>query len=122
MASTGTVTLNGNVSGGPAGTRSFGPNTVPLNTAVDQTLVTALASGANTVTVPTGSTVCIIVGPNATSPNPLWAGVLTVKGVAGDTGVVVSAKFPTMLSWDTAPASFVLNASITGATVEFWFA
>jgi len=121
--SSGNITLTGAVQGGPVGARTFGPMTITLSTAVDATQVLSLSSGANTVTVPTGATVCVITGPNAVSPtpNPLSAAVLTVKGVTGDTGVQVSAKWPTMLSWDTAPATFVINATVS-CTVELWFA
>lgn len=120
--STGTVTVSGNVSGSPVGARSFAA-TITVPNAVDATQVVTLSSGNNTVTVPTGATVCVIAGPNAVSPipNPSYAGVLTVKGVAGDTGVVMSAKWPQVLAWDTAPASFVINATVL-CTVELWFA
>lgn len=119
--STGTVTVSGNVSGSPVGSRSIS-QTITASTAVDATQVLTLSSGNNTVTVPTGATVCVIAGPNAVSPipNPSYAGVLTVKGVAGDTGIIMSAKWPTVLSWDTAPANFVINATVL-CTVELWF-
>lgn len=118
----GNLTIQANVQGAPTGSRSIN-TTIPLNSAVDQTQVIALASGANTITVPTGATVCIIFGPNSTNPtpNPLSTAVLTLKGVAGDTGVVLSAKYPTQLAWDSAPSSFVINASST-CTIEAWFA
>ena len=119
----GNVTLTGNISGGPTGTRTFGPLTITMASAVDQTTVQALSVGANTVTVPTGATCCIITGPNAIAPvpNPTNAAVLTLKGVAGDTGVTVSAKWPTLLSWDVTPASFVINSTAV-ATIELLFA
>ena len=117
----GVVTISFNVSGGPTGTRTYTQN-VPLASAVDQTSVVALSSGANTITIPTGTSYMIITGPNAVSPtpNPLSAAVLTLKGVAGDTGVVISARNPHVHSFDTAPASVVLNASTT-CTVEIAF-
>jgi len=120
--STGNVTLQGNVSGAPSGSRTFGPLTITASAAVDQTSVLALTSGNNTITVPSGATAAIIVGPNATNPtpNPLSAAVLTVKGVAGDTGVAVSAKWPTLLAWDTTPATFVINTTVN-ATVEILY-
>jgi len=120
--STGNVVISGNVSGSPVGNRNFGPSSIIANTAVDATMVVSLSAGANTITVPTGATVCVIAGPNAVNPipNPTSAVVLTIKGVTGDTGIAISAKWPTLLSWDTAPATFVINATIT-ATVELWF-
>lgn len=121
--STGNLSIAASVTGGQLGSRTFGPLSMMLTAAVDQTTVQSLAVGANTVTVPTGATLCVISGPNAAipSPNPSSTAVLTLKGAAGDTGVVVSAKYPTVLTWDAAPASFVLNASAT-CTVELFFA
>ena len=121
--STGTLTVSGNVSGSPVGARTINMNIITAS-AVDATQVLTLSIGANTVTVPAGATLCVIAGPNAVSPipNPNYGGVLTVKGVAGDTGVAMSAKWPTVLSWDVgaAPASFVINATV-GCTIELWF-
>ena len=119
----GNVTLTGNISGGPTGTRTFGPLQINLASAVDQTSVIALSSGANTITVPTGTTVAIITGPNAVTPtpNPTNAAVLTLKGIAGDTGIAVSNKYWTVLSFDSTPASFVINSTAT-CTIEVFFA
>jgi hypothetical protein len=100
--------------------------TIPLTAATDATNVVAVGTNT-TVSVPsnTTTTVCVITGPNGVSPvpNPNYAGTITLKGVAGDTGVPISGKYPTVLEWDvgTAPASFVLNASVA-TTVELWFA
>ena len=122
----GTLTISAAVQGSPTGSRSINLTT-PLNTAVDQTSVIALVSGANTITVPSQLTVtaALITGPNAVVPvpNPLSTAVLTLKGVAGDTGIVISAKYPTLLEWDagTAPATFVINASVV-STIEIWWA
>jgi hypothetical protein len=119
----GNLTIQGNVQGAPTGARSLGPLITPLNTAVDQTLVVTLSVGANTITVPTGATVAAIVGPNAAypTPNPTFSGTITLKGVSGDTGIAISNKYATVLQFDSAPASFVLTASVT-TTVEVWFA
>ena len=122
----GTFTISAALQGSPAGARSLNLIT-PLNAAVDTVSTVALSSGANTITVPSQTTasLAVIIPPNAASPtpNPLYAGTLLLKSVAGDTGVVISSKFPTVLQWDVgaAPASFVLNASVVG-TIEIWWA
>lgn len=118
---TANIVLTGNVSGGPVGNRNFGPSAVTSSSAVDATQVVTVSTNT-TITVPTGATGVFIAGPNAVSPipNPNYAGVLTVKGVAGDTGIVMSAKWPQFLAWDTPPASFVINATVS-CTVELWF-
>lgn len=122
MAAQGTFTLAANVTGGPDGARSLA-STITANAAITQTTSVALVIGSVTVTVPTGSTVALILPPNSVNPtpNPSYAGTVTLKGVAGDTGVLVSNKWPTVLSFDAAgPASFVLTATVAG-TATVWF-
>jgi hypothetical protein len=120
--STGNLTIAGNVSGSPTGARTFGPLTITSSAASDQTLVVALTSGDNTITVPAGATVAVISPPNASipKPNPAVGITLKLKGAGGDTGVAISNTWPTELAWDTAPANFIINASTTG-TAEVWF-
>ena len=123
---TGSLTIVGNVSGGADGARTFGPITVTFSAAVDETLPVALSSGNNTITVPAGSTTAVLLPPNMTTPgvsapNPSYGGTLTLKGVTGDTGTPMSLKNPQVLCWDTAPASIVVNASVSG-TMTAWFA
>ena len=124
MAITGTVTTSATLTGGPSGNRSF-TSSRTITAGVDQTLTVACTSGANTITVPTGSTFCGIFPPNAASPvpNPPNASTLTLKGVTGDTGVAISNTYPTYLEWDaaTTPSTICITAS-GNATVEFFFA
>lgn len=119
---TGNVTLSGNVSGGPDGARTFGPLAITASSAVTQETSVSLSVGANTVTVPSGATCAMIVPPNAATPvpNPVYGGTLTLKGVTGDTGVALSNKWPSLVSWDTPPGSIVITASATG-TLIVWF-
>lgn len=75
--------------------------------------IVTLASGANTITVPSGgSTVkgVTIIPPELNDQS------ITLKGVTGDTGIVLSKVDPTSLGFETAPATFVLTAggSIVG--------
>lgn len=124
MAATGNVTVSGNVSNLSAGSSSnFGPSTSNASAAVEYNTTVTLTTGANTITLPTGLTSLIIVGPNGTNPtpNPSSGSVLTLKGVAGDTGVPMSNAYPTVLQWDTgqSPASIVINAS-AGCTIQLW--
>lgn len=127
MPAVGNVQITGNVSNLPTGTETFGPLTITTPSAVGQSSVIALSSGANTVAIPTGTYVIIITGPNAANPvpNPSWAGTLTIKGVSGDTGIAISSKFPTVLPVGdgtlVAGASLIINASTTGATIQVLF-
>lgn len=69
----------------------------------------ALTSGNNTITVPsmTGVTVkgATIVPPAGNLET------VTLKGIAGDTGIAISKTDPTSIAFETAPANFVLNVS-----------
>ena len=69
-----------------------------------------LASGANTITAPTGATACTIIPPagNTTS--------ITLKGVTGDTGIRIHDTDPTCVAIDDSVTTFCLTAAaqITG--------
>lgn len=122
MAASGLIMLSGAVSGGPDGQRTFGPLSITSSAAVMSTTIVTLSVGANTVTVPNGATAVMVCPPNSTSPtpNPQFAGTLTLKGVTGDTGVVVSNKWQSVIAWDTAPATFVITSTATGS-LELWW-
>jgi len=75
-----------------------------------------LASGANTITVPTGgaTVTCVtIVKPAGNTQT------ITFKGITGDTGVALHKTDPDSISLDTTVTSFVLTAggTITGVTL-----
>lgn len=76
-----------------------------------------LASGANTITLPTGGstpTGATIIPPAGNLQT------LTLKGVTGDTGILMHKTDPFSISFDTVPpASFVLTAggTITGLRI-----
>ena len=81
---------------------------------VDSRTLQTLASGANTIAVPTGATICIITPPT-TNTN-----TLTLKGVTGDTGVLISKVTPTVISLGV-NATFCLTASGSTPLVEIMF-
>lgn len=107
-----TITYTGDVTGVEtvtAAVNAASPGSVELKT---------LASGANTITVPTGgSTVsaCTILPPTGNTQT------LTVKGVTGDTGVLLHLTDPTTLALATSVTTFVLTAggTITGLRL-YW--
>ena len=124
MAASGNITLAANVAGGLDGTRSFGPVSITTAAATTQTVAVALIVGATTVSIPTGSTSVVLFPPNSANPvaNPSFAGTLTVKGVSGDTGIVVSNKNPTLLSFDSLnTSSFLVITSTATGTMTAWF-
>ena len=66
-----------------------------------------LASGNNTITVPSGALGCTIKPPTGN------AQTLTLKGVNGDTGIALAKVSPTSLGLDTGVTSFVISAGNT---------
>lgn len=72
-----------------------------------QVQIVTLASGANTITVPSGGstpTCCTIVKPSTNTTS------ITLKGVTGDTGVALHLTDPDSISIGTAVTSFCLTA------------
>ena len=72
--------------------------------------VFSLAAGPNTISLPTGGTAPL----GATIiPPPGNTQALTLKGVAGDTGIAMHLTDPCSISFPVAapPASFVINAA-----------
>ena len=69
--------------------------------------VVTLASGNNTITVPTGGTIPTAVTILKPSDNAV---ALTLKGVSGDTGIRLHDTDPDSISIDDGVVTFVLNA------------
>lgn len=68
----------------------------------------SLNTGNNTITPPTGGStpVAVTITPPAGNLN-----TITLKGVAGDTGVVLHLTDPTSIALNSPTATFVLTAS-----------
>ena len=102
--------------GPPAGTQTI---TAAENTAAPNSIeIKTLASGFNTITVPTGGstvTSCTIVPPAGNTTN------ITLKGVTGDTGIQLHDTDPSSVSLDASVTSFGLTAAaqITGVRL-YW--
>lgn len=80
--------------------------------------IKTLASGANTITVPTGGTTptAVIIQPPTGNTQ-----TLTLKGITGDTGVGLHLTDPFTLSLAAATATFVLTAGNTITGVRFYW-
>ena len=71
----------------------------------------ALVAGANTITPPTKAGGVLIIPP---AGNTI---AITLKGVTGDTGIVLAKIAPTLLTFDTTPpANFCLTVGVGGIT------
>jgi hypothetical protein len=123
MAS-GTITISGQATGLEGGAKTYGPLQIasnPANTLALANITTiVLASGNNTITIPTGANGCIVnFAPGSTVTK-------TYKGVATDAGTqIATTGVGLVLSWVgvTAPATFVIacSATDTNQITEIWF-
>jgi len=99
------ITISGVKPGVGAGPQTIGPLTITANASIGAVTDIVLASGANTITVPAGSTAMVIVPPTTNTQT------LTLKGVTGDTGVPLSPTQPSVISFPaSAPSTVVLTA------------
>ena len=73
-----------------------------------------LVAGANTITLPVGTTRVKLKPP----PTNLIA--LTLKGVAGDTGFLLAAGEPSYLSFDPTVTAFVLSSAGSVSVLLEW--
>lgn len=71
-----------------------------------------LQSGANTITPPTGAVACTIIFPSGNTT------LVTLKGVTGDTGIVLHPTDPTSIGINSAASTFVLTAAAELAGVR----
>lgn len=104
------VTSNRNIDVSLSGdeTASFTSSAAVNVTSPGQMQVVTLASGANTITIPTGGstpTCCTILKPSGNTTS------ITLKGVTGDTGVRLHNTDPDSISVDISfQTTFVLTA------------
>jgi hypothetical protein len=113
MAKTSTLSIGINAAGDGA-VLNLGLTLAQNAASPAQHQLIALASGANTLTPPTGTLYCVIVPPAASAVTK------TVKGVTGDTGLPISMINPTLLSLVATPAAFVLTASAIETIEVYW--
>lgn len=104
-----TVQFSGDISA--ANTFSAANNTASPG----QIEIKTLASGANTITPPAGGSTpksCTIIPPSGN------AETITLKGVTGDTGVVLHKTDPSCIGLNSPTDTFVLTASAQIAGVR----
>jgi hypothetical protein len=107
-----TITYTGDVTGTEtiaASSNAASPGSVEIKT---------LASGANTITPPTGGTTAkaVTIVPPAAN-----AQTITLKGVTGDTGFLLSPTEPTTLALASGTTTFVLTCGAEIAGVRFFW-
>lgn len=106
----GSVTINGLLTGTSVGTVNVGPYTLTPNVSeYYQADEYTLASGSNTITIPSWATTTILVPPSSN------AQTLEVAGVA------VSETAPCLFSWSGSPPSTLTvtaGGSVAGYTAQ----
>lgn len=116
MAVTSTRVITITYSGDTVGTEAL-PAAQNASSA-GQIEIKTLASGANTITVPTGGTVptAVTIVPPSGNTN-----ALTLKGVSGDTGIAMHLTDPTSLAIASSVVNFVINAGAQTTGVRFFW-
>lgn len=118
MAATGTVQILGTVTGLPGGgSVGIGPLTITSAAAVgERRSPLDLASGSNTVLIPATAKAMIFIPPTANTQ-----ALILRPGDASGTGISLAKTQPTVLAFETAPASVNINAAaaVSGCEVIF---
>lgn len=83
------------------------------STAIGSITVHELSSGDNTITTPAAGGL-VVKGATILPPSGNTQ-TITLKGVTGDTGIVLSKLDPTSIAFDTAPTDFLL---VAGGTIS----
>lgn|SRR5262245_23032247 len=97
------------------------PESLPFDfqwtlTGVIEIVPTNLPNGVSTAFPPTGTKLVVLVPPTTNS------NVLTLKGIAGDTGVLLRPAEPNPIPWGGAPGgSFVINSAGTTNGCYFYY-
>ncbi len=115
MAASAIISITGSVTGLPTGTKKLAGQIIST-TAISIITDVILASGDNTITVPTGATAVLIQPPLAN------AIALTLKGAGGDTGILLHKIYPTLVSLSAGQTTLIINAgSLMTLVTEFNF-
>ena len=117
MPATGTIEVKATITGLPGGSTTVGPLTIVSATAVgERRSPLDLASGSNTLTIPTGAKALIFIPPTGNTQ-----ALILRPGDASGTGITISKTQPTVLAFEAAPASVNINAAGTVAGCEAIF-
>lgn len=116
MATTASRTVTIVYSGDVAGTEEIAAADNTSSPASIQPLT--LTVGNNTINVPSGGTTpvaCTIVPPSDNTS------AITLKGIAGDTGIALRKTDPTTIAIDPSVTSFILSVATANVNVRlFW--
>lgn len=110
MALRSLIQLRGLLETIPGGSKNIAPADMQNNTPPSVEIQIILANGDNTITIPALADGCVIIF------DPTSATVKTLKGVGGDTGIVLAKTKWNVITFDTQPiANFIINSSALDA-------
>jgi hypothetical protein len=113
----GTFTITGADTGLPTGGQTVGPLTVVGTAVVGEMIPVILASGDNTISVPSGA-VGVLIVPPTTNTNTLK---YRTSSNSGDTGLSIApASFSVHMFPLTAPTSLIVNAAGAVSVATFF--
>lgn len=107
MAATGQITIQGTVTGLLTGSKTIGPIVLSDSAASPSTTELVLASGFNTIAIPTATTVSGVLIVFAAAST----GTKTLKGVTGDTGIPLLPNGPNFIALATSATSFGITTT-----------
>lgn len=109
---TGALQISGSATGMPSGQKVIGPTAISIASGVGTVTTHNFVAGFNSIAVPTGATVAVIVPPPANTQT------MVLKGVTGDTGIALARTLPAVLTFDAGVATFGITAGGTINGVE----
>jgi hypothetical protein len=109
-ARTQTIVFTGDTTATQTNAAASNPNSPGVNE------LKSLAAGANTITVPTGGATPVAVTIVPPAGNTV---VLTLKGIAGDTGIPLHLTDPSTVALGAGVVNFVLNAAAIVTGIRF---
>ena len=113
MAVTSTRTINITMTGDVVA--QVAPAAASNATAPGKIDIVTLASGANTITPPTGAVGCTVLPPSGNTTSIIF------KGVTGDTGLRMHNTDPFSITLNAASDTFVLTAGAQITSVRFYW-
>lgn len=115
MAISGSWRIFGSVTGLTSGTRAVDVSIVANSTSVgDSQTLSFAAATFQAIVAPATATAALIIPPAAN------VGTITLKGVTGDTGILLSKTQPTVLALTAGPVAFgLLCSALTVITIVF---
>ena len=113
MANTGTLSITGSYTNPIGASQPIGLSSQSYANVVGATQAIVLASGANTITLPSGTTTVIIQFPTGNTA------AVILKGVTGDTGIPLNPVTNTKFDPVSGSTSFVITSASAQSSATY---